>query len=260
MVVYGFAVAFSKIAILLLYVRVFTTRNRMFTILSYLMGFVITATCLVNAFMAIFQCTPVRRAWDTSVTEGSCIDNLAFERYTAIPNVVTGAIMLAMPMPLIWELNIAVAAKVALAATFLHGIMFVLPPCLLEMLSSSLIQPAEDSLLVGPAWPFSSGLSRVIISTVSTSFFLTLYFCSQQQLRHFDCMDNLDNQRAKQLYHCCLSANLASHFRPHPPCKFLCTQQKEQQQQRETGTQHFKPKSLRRKFWTWARKCWSLYH
>lgn len=50
---------------------------------------------------------------------------VAFSRYMAIPNVITGAVMLVMPLPVVWNLNIDVSAKIALTATFMHGIMYV---------------------------------------------------------------------------------------------------------------------------------------
>ena len=42
-----------------------------------------------------------------------------------IPNVITGMIMLAMPLPVVFKLNVASLQKIALGATFLHGIMWV---------------------------------------------------------------------------------------------------------------------------------------
>ena len=48
---------------------------------------------------------------------------VAFARFMTIPNVVTGAIMLIMPLPLAWKLNLDFSAKLALTATLLHGIM-----------------------------------------------------------------------------------------------------------------------------------------
>lgn len=122
MVVYGSAVALSKCAILLLYTRVFTTRKRGFTLAVYIVGAVVVATGLVNTFTAIFQCGPIAYKWDKSL-RGKCIDEVAFERYMSIPNVVTGAVMLVMPLPLVWELKVTLRQKVALTLTFLHGTM-----------------------------------------------------------------------------------------------------------------------------------------
>ena len=122
-VIYGTSIALSKCAILLLYVRVFTTRNRVFTVEAYLIGFVVVATGMVNTCVTIFQCSPIAYEWNKSIHGGKCIDEVTFSRYIAISNVVTGAIMLIMPIPLVWRLNLKVSGKIALTATFLHGIM-----------------------------------------------------------------------------------------------------------------------------------------
>ena len=123
LILYGLCIAFSKCAILLLYFRVFTASNKPFTISVYLVGVIVVATCIANTFGAIFQCSPVAYEWDKSIPDGKCIDELAFARYMTIPNVVTGAIMLVMPLPLSWRLNLTVSARIALTATILHGVM-----------------------------------------------------------------------------------------------------------------------------------------
>lgn len=128
LILYALSIALSKCAILLLYIRVFTTSNKAFTVSVYLMGFVVIATGIASTFVAIFQCSPIAYEWDKSIQGGKCIDEVAFARYTAIPNVVTGAIMLIMPLPLSWRLNLTVSARIALTATFMHGIMQAHPP------------------------------------------------------------------------------------------------------------------------------------
>lgn len=123
LILYGLSIALSKCAILLLYVRVFTTGNKPFVIGVCLTGFVVMATGLANTFVAIFQCHPIAYEWDKTIQGGKCIDEVAFTRYMTIPNVVTGAIMLVIPLPLSWRLNLTVSARIGLTATFLHGIM-----------------------------------------------------------------------------------------------------------------------------------------
>ena len=123
MIIYGLSIALSKCAILLLYIRVFTTDKRAFTITAYIVGAVIVAAGIANTFIAILQCNPQSFAWNKSIKGGTCINVITWARYMAIPNVVTGAVMLIMPLPLVWRLNVSIAAKIALTATFLHGIM-----------------------------------------------------------------------------------------------------------------------------------------
>lgn len=123
LVLYGVSVALSKLAILLLYLRVFTTQLRGFTIVLILVGLVVIGTGVANTFAVIFQCSPVPYAWDKTIEDGKCLNDLAFARFMAIPNVVDGFVMLVMPIPLVWQLDLAIQQKVALTATFLHGIM-----------------------------------------------------------------------------------------------------------------------------------------
>ncbi|KAL8865719.1 MAG: hypothetical protein Q9174_006735, partial [Haloplaca sp. 1 TL-2023] len=121
MTLYGAAVALSKGAILLLYVRVFTTSNRKFAYSVYAVGFFVAATGVATTVGSLLQCTPIARNWDMTV-QGRCINKLDFARYTAIPNVISGFFMLLLPLPMVWRLNITIQQKTALTATFLHGI------------------------------------------------------------------------------------------------------------------------------------------
>ncbi|KAL8934791.1 MAG: hypothetical protein Q9216_005732 [Gyalolechia sp. 2 TL-2023] len=112
----------QKGAILLLYLRVFTKSNRKFTTAACLIGFVVGATGITMIVGSIFPCTPIAHNWDMKMT-GKCINKLDFARYTAIPNVLTGLAMLVLPLPMVWRLNVTIQQKVALTATFLHGVM-----------------------------------------------------------------------------------------------------------------------------------------
>ncbi|KAL9603522.1 MAG: hypothetical protein Q9179_002167 [Wetmoreana sp. 5 TL-2023] len=125
MALYGASVALSKCAILLLYIRVFTTNNRAFTVAACVIGFLVGATGVATTVGSIFQCTPMARNWNGAV-QGHCINKLDFARYTAIPNVVTGFVMLLLPMPMVWRLSVTIQQKIALTATFLHGTMSVI--------------------------------------------------------------------------------------------------------------------------------------
>ena len=88
------------------------------------MGFLIIGTAVANTLVAIFSCHPVSHAWrDPQTSNGSCIDVLAFNRLICIPNIISGIVMLFMPLPPVFKLNIATLQKVGLSATFLHGVM-----------------------------------------------------------------------------------------------------------------------------------------
>ncbi|KAL8727192.1 MAG: hypothetical protein Q9166_006229 [cf. Caloplaca sp. 2 TL-2023] len=124
MALYGASVALSKVAILLLYVRVFTTSLRRFAVAVWIIGLIVGATGMATVFGSIFQCTPIAYNWDKTL-QGRCINKMDLARYTAIPNVITGFAMLILPLPMVWRLKINISQKIALTATFLHGIMLV---------------------------------------------------------------------------------------------------------------------------------------
>ena len=122
---YGASVALSKIAILLLYVRVFTTRtSRRFAVAVWIIGLSVGATGIATISGSIFQCMPIAYNWDKSAP-GRCMDKLQFTRFMAIPNAVTGLTMLMLPLPMVWRLSVDISQKIALTATFLHGVMSV---------------------------------------------------------------------------------------------------------------------------------------
>ncbi|KAL8652631.1 MAG: hypothetical protein Q9210_002574 [Variospora velana] len=161
MSLYGASVALSKVAILLLYLRVFTTSMKKFVVATCVIGAVVVSIGIATVVGSIFNCTPMARNWDNNIP-GRCIDELKFARYTAIPNMVTGFAMLILPLPMVWRMNIDVQQKIALTATFLHGIMSVLSPY------RAVLQPAWH---VSPYFPNlewrEARAVRLIVSTFS---------------------------------------------------------------------------------------------
>ncbi|KAL2037601.1 hypothetical protein N7G274_009714 [Stereocaulon virgatum] len=170
MIVYGLSIAFAKCAILLLYVRVFTTIKRTFTIAAGLVGSAVVLIGLANTFGIIFQCSPPAFAWNKAVDGGHCIDIVAFSRYMAIPNVVTGAVMLVMPLPVVWNLKIDVSAKIALTATFLHGIIGFIASCarLSILFSTDLNTVTSGTSLGWTIWTINEPANYIIAACLPT--------------------------------------------------------------------------------------------
>ena len=74
LVLYGASVALSKLATLLLYLRVFTAQWRGFTLVLILISIEVIGTGVTNAFAAIFQCSPVSHTWDKTVEGGKYLE------------------------------------------------------------------------------------------------------------------------------------------------------------------------------------------
>jgi len=56
---------------------------------------------------------------------GHCINIESFFLGQAIPNIVTDGILLALPLPLIWDLHLPKGQKMALSGVFLLGSLYV---------------------------------------------------------------------------------------------------------------------------------------
>lgn len=169
------------------------------------MGFIITATALANTFAAIFQCSPVHAAWQGSgsddARQAKCLNMAAFDEYMAIPNVITGAVMILMPLPPVLRLNVATLQKIALSATFLHGAMYDHPLPLLPTQELPLLLLTQSF-----QWPL-----RLLRPTLhSLSSLLPFVFF----LPHHN--NNLHHQRTRQLYNSGLPPHSSSHLRCHP--------------------------------------------
>lgn len=68
----------------------------------------------------IFQCTPIRKFWEPHVP-GHCIDLWKFLLAQAIPNIFTDLVILLLPLPPLWNLQVPSSQKAALFGIFLLG-------------------------------------------------------------------------------------------------------------------------------------------
>lgn len=77
------------------------------------------ATCL-----CIFECIPIHKAWDPLVP-GHCIDLIELSLATGYMNIVTDVMVLLLPVPLVWQLQLATRLKFAVIGVFFTGALQV---------------------------------------------------------------------------------------------------------------------------------------
>lgn len=116
---YPFIVTPAKISILLFYNRIFSTPK--FHLLSYAVASILIGTGIGVFFSAILQCSPVQFAWDKNIKGGKCFNQTAFFRYVSLPQILTDAVILIMPLPFVWQLQTRMTQKIALTGVFLLG-------------------------------------------------------------------------------------------------------------------------------------------
>lgn len=72
--------------------------------------------------MALSQCTPVETYWNFEIP-GHCINILAFFRAETAFNLVTNVVILLLPMPMVWHLQMALRRKLLLIGIFASGVV-----------------------------------------------------------------------------------------------------------------------------------------
>lgn len=116
--IYSAAVCVPKIAILILYHRVF--ENRTFRIVNYVSITVVISIAIADILVGAFVCTPVKKMWDTTLP-GTCVNIPIFYRYGTLPNAISDLFILIQPLPMVWRLHMPIARRIGLTITFLAG-------------------------------------------------------------------------------------------------------------------------------------------
>ena len=108
----------ARIALLLLYRRIFPLRWLHITV-NCLLAFAVALTITWFLF-SLLQCNPVQAAWDTSV-KGQCVDVFVPFIVFNWGNIVLDLVMLSLPIPILWKLNMSTSRKVQVTGIFLTG-------------------------------------------------------------------------------------------------------------------------------------------
>jgi hypothetical protein len=126
----------TKASIILLYLRIFIQKT--FRIICWAMLSIIVAYMIATTAAAIFQCTPIPRAWDKTIP-GTCINITQNWFANAGFSIATDVIILLMPMPIIYSLNLQINQKLGLMFIFALGGLYVpIPPVMLDVPSDIL--------------------------------------------------------------------------------------------------------------------------
>ncbi|MCJ1260736.1 hypothetical protein MMC22_000598 [Lobaria immixta] len=116
---YPLSVTLPKLAILCLYLRVFTAKS--FRYMCFAVIGIITLSYLATLLCVCISCTPFAYNWNKTIPGGHCRGLIQLYRWPSVPNVVTDLAILLMPLPTIWRLHTSVNQKIGLTMTFLTG-------------------------------------------------------------------------------------------------------------------------------------------
>ncbi|KAL8920327.1 MAG: hypothetical protein Q9208_006298 [Pyrenodesmia sp. 3 TL-2023] len=118
-VVYKIVVGFTKISILILYLRIFTSKP--FRLACYINLGIVAIFTIGSTIATILQCIPTKAAWDKTVVDATCINSAAFWYAFAVINIITDAIILFLPVRQVLRLHLDRREKIGLLALFSLG-------------------------------------------------------------------------------------------------------------------------------------------
>ncbi|KAG8170266.1 hypothetical protein KVR01_001011 [Diaporthe batatas] len=125
-VFYMIVLGSTKIAMLLLYLKVFPSQT------FRRVCFVMIGVCLVyspaTALATFFNCTPVSYNWTgwTGETEGSCFSFNTFAWAQSSINIVLDLIIILLPIPQLWKLNMGRKKRIQIVLMFSVGLFITI--------------------------------------------------------------------------------------------------------------------------------------
>lgn len=110
-----------RISIILLCVRIFPIRQ--FRLASWIV-IAINLTTFLSIFLAsCLICRPIYYAFDRTIPNGRCGDLKRFELYTATMSLLLDLLVVVLPLPMLWRLQMKKKKKIQLSIVFGTGMM-----------------------------------------------------------------------------------------------------------------------------------------
>lgn len=83
---------------------------------------IIASDDTISVMLTTFQCNPIHRAWDLEV-EGTCIDLMTFWLVNGAYSIASDIIILVLPLPMIYVLQLPRKVKIGLMIVFGLGLL-----------------------------------------------------------------------------------------------------------------------------------------
>ncbi|PLB48122.1 hypothetical protein P170DRAFT_360728 [Aspergillus steynii IBT 23096] len=121
-ILYVFNLVWTKLSILLMYYRIF--HFPYFKLWAYIIGTFVICWVICITFLFVFICVPVEKLWYPYL-EGRCISQVGTWIANAVSTIVTDLIILFLPLPQVWSLQLRRSEKLAVTLAFGLGFFVV---------------------------------------------------------------------------------------------------------------------------------------
>ncbi|KAJ4386631.1 hypothetical protein N0V93_009529 [Gnomoniopsis smithogilvyi] len=168
LLIYQVTLLFTKLTLFFQFYRIIrqTSWKRQKVFYIVLMA-VIAAWQIGQVFIQIFACNPVAKSWDMSI-EGTCQPISVMRNMNASANIVSDFMILLLPLPIIWRLELPLRQRLALGGIFCLGFFTCIIAILrITVTGGTVSDPSwQTSNIV--AWTTAEVMTGVIIASLST--------------------------------------------------------------------------------------------
>ena len=122
-ILFSASISFSRLSALAFYARMFRLKSnpiRWWRWCFYVVTVLTTIWMVANCIFDIFQCEPVSKYWDQDIP-GNCQGQLLSFVEGAISSVIIDLLILILPLPQIFKLQIPTRRKYLIAGAFVLG-------------------------------------------------------------------------------------------------------------------------------------------
>jgi len=110
-----------KLSILHLYLTIFPMQRFRYAIFAVMA--VVICYWAVSLLRMTFICHPVAYMWDKKIKGGSCMNTTAAYFSISVINLGLDLVVTALPMPILWSLQMPTSKKVAVSMIFGMGVV-----------------------------------------------------------------------------------------------------------------------------------------
>lgn len=121
-ILYVWNLGWTKLSLLLMYYRIF--HIPFFKKVAWVVGAFVMAWVVCITFLFIFICVPVEKLWYPDLP-GHCIDQVGTWIANAASTLISDVVILLLPVPQVWRLQLRLAEKIALTLAFSLGFFVV---------------------------------------------------------------------------------------------------------------------------------------
>ncbi len=140
--VYNTGLSLVKMSVLIFYIRIFGSVQA-YKVAFWILGAIILGWYIAVTLLALFNCVPLNKLWNPSIS-GHCVSQHSAFLGATISNFIVDFMILFLPMPMLWQLHLETSRKIGLVAVFTAGYAYVRSPAAVSLSSAN----ASNSVII----------------------------------------------------------------------------------------------------------------